>query len=98
MHDPSRRDEIDALFSCSRGKEKLSFDVDEATAARLRAAGFDPAEFAARAVQRAADAIETPAERTARQGILRRELPPGIDAHDALVEADGLWSDGLRAF
>ena len=80
------------------GKEKLSFDGDEAMASRLRAAGFDPAEFAARAIERVAVSMETSAERATRQNALRRELQPGIDAHDALVEADGLWSDGLRTF
>jgi hypothetical protein len=80
------------------GKEKLSFDIDEATAAKLRAAGFDPSVFAARAVQRAATDLETPGERDLRQAALRRDLQAGIDAYDDLVETSGLWSDGLRTF
>jgi post-segregation antitoxin (ccd killing protein) len=80
------------------GKEQLTIEVDHALMQRLRDAGIDPQDYVERLLARADVMHETESERQARWARLCAEEAEGMNAYDAFIEREGLWSDGLRAF
>ena len=72
------------------GEEKAPFAPAPDISAEARELGLDPEAIAAKAVE---DAVKT--ERLRRWNEDNRDA---IESWNELVEREGLWSDGLRAF